>query len=78
MHDGTVRDLIFMEDKTNRSTILVSGGAGNCRIHLTDCTTGQSIISYKGHNGKVWSKKKKRFVCSFKNCNTNMLNFFQQ
>lgn len=52
IHDGTVRDLIFMEDKTNRSTILVSGGAGNCRIHLTDCATGQPLSSYKGHTGE--------------------------
>ncbi|CAG9530866.1 unnamed protein product [Cercopithifilaria johnstoni] len=49
IHDGTVRDLIFMEDKSNRSAILVSGGAGNCRIHLTDCATGQPLSSYQGH-----------------------------
>ncbi|VDK71773.1 unnamed protein product [Litomosoides sigmodontis] len=53
IHDGTVRDLIFMEDKTNRSTILISGGAGNCRIHLTDCTTGQPLSSYKGHTAPI-------------------------
>ncbi|EFO27533.1 hypothetical protein LOAG_00947 [Loa loa] len=53
IHDGTVRDLIFMENKMNRSTILVSGGAGNCRIHLTDCTTGQSLSSYHGHTAPI-------------------------
>uniref|UniRef100_A0A158Q825 WD repeat-containing protein 47 n=1 Tax=Elaeophora elaphi TaxID=1147741 RepID=A0A158Q825_9BILA len=53
IHDGTVRDLIFMEDKTNRSTILVSGGAGNCRIHLTDCATGQPLSSYQGHTAPI-------------------------
>lgn len=52
IHDGTVRDLIFMEDKMSRSTVLVSGGAGNCRIHLTDCTTGQPLNSYQGHTGE--------------------------
>uniref|UniRef100_A0AAF5RWU9 CTLH domain-containing protein n=2 Tax=Wuchereria bancrofti TaxID=6293 RepID=A0AAF5RWU9_WUCBA len=53
IHDGTVRDLIFMEDKMSRSTILVSGGAGNCRIHLTDCTTGQPLSSYQGHTAPI-------------------------
>uniref|UniRef100_A0A915PQN9 Isoleucine--tRNA ligase, cytoplasmic n=1 Tax=Setaria digitata TaxID=48799 RepID=A0A915PQN9_9BILA len=53
IHDGTVRDLIFMEDKMNRSTILVSGGAGNCRIHLTDCTTGQPLSSYQAHTAPI-------------------------
>ncbi|KAL3998094.1 WD domain G-beta repeat family protein [Acanthocheilonema viteae] len=53
IHDGTVRDLIFMHDKTNRSTILVSGGAGNCRIHLTDCATGQPLSSYQGHTAPI-------------------------
>ncbi|VDK77384.1 unnamed protein product [Onchocerca ochengi] len=62
IHDGTVRDLVFMEDKMNRSTILVSGGAGNCRIHLTDCTTCQPLSSYQGHTAPIlglytWSNR---------------------
>eukprot|EP00095_Tigriopus_kingsejongensis_P011616 snap_masked-scaffold638_size121162-processed-gene-0.4 protein:Tk11616 transcript:snap_masked-scaffold638_size121162-processed-gene-0.4-mRNA-1 annotation:"wd repeat-containing protein 47" len=52
MHDGTVRDCIFMLDHPN---ILVSGGAGECKIHLTDCTTGQNIHSMVGHSGHVLS-----------------------
>lgn len=50
-HDGTVRDLIFIESSINRSTILVSGGAGNCHLNVTDCNTGQLIQSMKGHTG---------------------------
>ncbi|VDN06007.1 unnamed protein product [Thelazia callipaeda] len=53
IHDGTVRDLIFMEETVNRSTILVSGGAGNCRIYLTDCVTGQAFNSYQGHTAPI-------------------------
>lgn len=51
-HDGTVRDLIFIESSINRSTILVSGGAGNCHLNITDCNTGQLVQSMKGHSGK--------------------------
>ncbi|KAH7728337.1 Protein NMTN-1 a [Aphelenchoides avenae] len=52
MHDGTVRDLIFLDDAAH-SNILVSGGAGNCHICLTDCETGQTFKSYVGHTGPV-------------------------
>lgn len=60
MHDGTVRDLIFIEDTSNRTSLLVSGGAGNCHIHVTDCTSGTSLRALQGHTGK------KRFVYSAK------------
>ncbi|KHN88653.1 WD repeat-containing protein 47 [Toxocara canis] len=53
VHDGTVRDIIFMEDSVNRSTVLVSGGAGNCRIHLTDCSNGHTFASYQGHTAPI-------------------------
>jgi hypothetical protein len=39
MHDGTVRDLCFLEDSTNKSSLLISGGAGDCKIYITDCAT---------------------------------------
>lgn len=39
MHDGTVRDLCFLEDTTNKSSLLISGGAGDCKIYITDCAT---------------------------------------
>ncbi|CEF67929.1 WD40 repeat and LisH dimerisation motif domain and CTLH, C-terminal LisH motif domain and WD40/YVTN repeat-like-containing domain and WD40-repeat-containing domain-containing protein [Strongyloides ratti] len=37
MLDGTIRDIIFMEDSMNNTSIMVSGGAGSCQISLTDC-----------------------------------------
>uniref|UniRef100_A0A0N5ADA5 WD_REPEATS_REGION domain-containing protein n=1 Tax=Syphacia muris TaxID=451379 RepID=A0A0N5ADA5_9BILA len=52
VHDGTVRDLIFMEDAAHR-TVLVSGGAGNCRIYLTDCSTGKTFNTYQGHTAAI-------------------------
>ena len=30
MHEATVRDLCFMQDSTNNTNLLISGGAGNC------------------------------------------------
>lgn len=54
MHDGTVRELIFMENMSSYSSIVVSGGAGNCHICLTDCTTGQTFKSFTGHTCKIF------------------------
>jgi len=51
-HDGTVRDLVFMQDATSRSSLLVSGGAGDCKICITDCETGSLVRSMAGHAGK--------------------------
>src|SRR4051812_12391866 len=67
MHDGTVRDLVFMEDTSNRTSLLISGGAGNCRIHLTDCATGMALRQLYGHTAPVlglytWGG------CSFVSC----------
>uniref|UniRef100_A0A914UPR8 Uncharacterized protein n=1 Tax=Plectus sambesii TaxID=2011161 RepID=A0A914UPR8_9BILA len=53
MHDGTVRDLVFMEDTVSRTSLLISGGAGNCHIHLTDCATGQTFKSLAGHTAPI-------------------------
>ena len=50
-HDGTVRDLVFMQDATSRSSLLVSGGAGDCKICITDCETGSLVRSMAGHAG---------------------------
>ncbi|PIC52298.1 hypothetical protein B9Z55_002461 [Caenorhabditis nigoni] len=69
-HDGTVRDLIFIESSINRSTILISGGAGNCHLNVTDCNTGQLIQSMKGHSAPIlglytWGQAGNQFVsCS--------------
>lgn len=46
IHDGTVRDLIFIEDA------LVSAGAGNCQICLTDAS-GRTFKNYSGHTGPI-------------------------
>ncbi|CAG5127694.1 unnamed protein product [Candidula unifasciata] len=50
-HDGTVRDLVFMQDVTSRSSILISGGAGDCKIYVTDCESGAPIRAMTGHTG---------------------------
>lgn len=55
MHDGTVRDICFIEDTTNKSSVLVSGGAGDCTIYVTDCSTGVPFQTLCGHSGHVLS-----------------------
>ncbi|VVC94346.1 unnamed protein product [Leptidea sinapis] len=55
MHDGTVRDVCFIEDTTNKASLLVSGGAGDCKIYVTDCATGKPFQSLGGHSGHVLS-----------------------
>nr|XP_018911983.1 PREDICTED: WD repeat-containing protein 47 isoform X1 [Bemisia tabaci]XP_018911984.1 PREDICTED: WD repeat-containing protein 47 isoform X1 [Bemisia tabaci]XP_018911985.1 PREDICTED: WD repeat-containing protein 47 isoform X1 [Bemisia tabaci] len=55
MHDGTVRDLCFLEDTSNKSSLLISGGAGDCKIYVTDCATGQAYQALSGHSGHVLS-----------------------
>ena len=52
-HNGTIRDMIFMHQ--DDSSILVSGGAGDSRIHVTDCQTQQSVRIYEGHASNVYS-----------------------
>lgn len=55
-HDGTIRDLVFMQDTINRSSLLVSGGAGDCKIYVTDCETGMPVRAMMGHSGKEGSR----------------------
>ena len=50
-HDGTVRDMVFMQDTINRSSLLISGGAGDCKIYVTDCETGMPVRAMAGHSG---------------------------
>lgn len=52
MHDGTIRDLCFLEDTSNKSSLLISGGAGDCKIYVTDCATGTPYQALSGHTGK--------------------------
>jgi len=55
MHDGTVRDICFIEDLSNKSSLLVSGGAGDCKIYVTDCVTGTPFQSLSGHSAPILS-----------------------
>ena len=61
IHDGTVRDCLFMEDSTSTigssggKVMIVTAGAGDCRIHVTDCSTAGIIQSMSGHTGHVLS-----------------------
>ncbi|XP_060535838.1 WD repeat-containing protein 47 isoform X4 [Cylas formicarius] len=55
MHDGTVRDICFLEDTMNKSSLLISGGAGDCKIYVTDCATGTPFQALSGHTGHILS-----------------------
>ena len=49
------------------NNILISGGAGDCKIHVFDCQTQQSLRVYSGHCGHIytlctWSGTKNVFV----------------
>lgn len=55
MHDGTVRDLCFLEDTTNKASLLISGGAGDCKIYVTDCATATPFQALSGHGGHILS-----------------------
>lgn len=52
MHEATVRDLCFMQDSTNNTNLLISGGAGNCKIYVTDCQTATPFQAFSGHSGR--------------------------
>ncbi|KAK3592728.1 hypothetical protein CHS0354_007730 [Potamilus streckersoni] len=54
-HDGTIRDLVFMQDMTNKSALLISTGAGDSKIYVTDCESGLPVRAMAGHSGVVYS-----------------------
>lgn len=54
MHDGTIRDLAFMEGPESGGAILISAGAGDCNIYTTDCQRGQGLHALSGHTG-LWA-----------------------
>ncbi|CAM2727165.1 unnamed protein product [Rotaria socialis] len=54
-HTGTVRDLIFMHDNSKDDSILLSGGAGDCKVYVTDTRKKIPIKSYSGHQGHIYS-----------------------
>lgn len=51
MHDGTIRDLAFMEGPESGGSVLISAGAGDCNIYTTDCQRGQGLHALSGHTG---------------------------
>uniref|UniRef100_A0A8C5DNH4 WD repeat-containing protein 47-like n=1 Tax=Gouania willdenowi TaxID=441366 RepID=A0A8C5DNH4_GOUWI len=53
MHDGTIRDLVFMEGPESGGSILISAGAGDCNIYTTDCQRGQGLHAMSGHTGHI-------------------------
>ncbi|KIH62828.1 WD domain, G-beta repeat protein [Ancylostoma duodenale] len=47
-------EILLSRPKQHRGTsLLVSGGAGNCQLHVTDCHTGQLIQSLRGHSAPI-------------------------
>lgn len=55
MHDGTVRDLCFIDDSSSGSSLLLSAGGGDNRIYATDCDTITPFQSMAGHTQMVMS-----------------------
>lgn len=53
IHDGTVRDLCFLSGVG--SPLLVSGGAGDCQVNVTDCITASVVQRKNGHSEHVLS-----------------------
>ncbi|CAL1592559.1 unnamed protein product [Knipowitschia caucasica] len=53
IHDGTIRDLAFMEGPESGGSILISAGAGDCNIYTTDCQRGQGLHALSGHTGHI-------------------------
>uniref|UniRef100_A0A158QL07 WD repeat-containing protein 47 n=1 Tax=Haemonchus placei TaxID=6290 RepID=A0A158QL07_HAEPC len=37
----------------DQTSLLVSGGAGNCHLHVTDCHSGQMVQTLRGHNAPI-------------------------
>ncbi|CAF3439761.1 unnamed protein product [Rotaria sp. Silwood1] len=54
-HNGTIRDVIFMHDNLKDDSILLSGGAGDCKVYVTDVKKQTPIKSYSGHQGHIYS-----------------------
>ncbi|XP_011294123.2 LOW QUALITY PROTEIN: WD repeat-containing protein 47 [Musca domestica] len=55
MHDGTVRDLCFMNESSRREKVLVSGGAGDCKLYISDCGVLTPMQAVAGHSGHIYS-----------------------
>lgn len=56
MHSGTVRDLCFMQNGYEQdSSYLLTAGAGDNEIYLTDCKTMKPLSVFRGHESTVMS-----------------------
>ena len=64
-HNGTIRDLIFMHDNLKDDSILLSGGAGDCKIYVTDVKRQIPIRSYSGHQGEKILSKHFSFIMKY-------------
>ena len=53
MHDGTVRDCCFLSGAG--TPLLVSGGAGDCQVYVTDCQTASVLQVKTGHREHILS-----------------------
>lgn len=53
IHDGTVRDLCFIDDQTSGNSLLLSAGGGDNKIYVTDCDTITPYQSFAGHTQMV-------------------------
>merc|ERR1719391_1246880 len=54
IHDGNVRDVLFLDDPRGNA-VLVTAGAGDCRIHGTGTATATVVQSMAGHSNHVLS-----------------------
>ena len=52
IHNGTVRELAFIPNKTG---LLISGGTGDGHINITDTITQKIVGTLNGHTGNVMS-----------------------
>lgn len=53
IHDGTVRDLCFIDDQTSGNSLLLSAGGGDNKIYVTDCDTITPFQTFAGHTQMV-------------------------
>ena len=62
LHDGTIRDVCFLDEGTTpgtpgtgQATSLLSAGAGDCLVKLTDCAAGRLVRTFAGHTDAVFT-----------------------
>ena len=49
-HEGTVRDVLFVEQRAGAGPVLISAGAAEC-IHVSDSETAAALRRLEGHTG---------------------------